>query len=264
MTAPTDSAQPVCGRVEKLFRMERHGTAMVELQHGDVLACTTGLGIEGDVHAHRLSPRQILVTLQSELDELKIAPGALRENLVISSNIAELFRPGTALVTDKGVEIDLTMYCEPCKRILPVVGDLGSMINRRGVLGYIRNGGPIALHDTITLRAHHHAALPESPYQKFLDFVPTIPAGKVVRYLDVTIAMGVADSFVRALPGYIKRSTGLNIPLHRIVNAHGALLNYVPDQAELLLREGLAIEVRREGLGSPLGSVELDRHLWRG
>ncbi|MES3023674.1 MAG: MGMT family protein [Pseudomonadota bacterium] len=257
-----NSSPILSGRVEKLFRKERHGEATVELRPGDTLECIAGLGISGDVHANRLSPRQILLTLQSELDELEIAAGALHENLVISTSSREFFQPGTALTTNNGVEIRLTMFCEPCKRISPVVRDLVSMVNRRGILGQIEKGGIIQVGDTINLHPNRYAALPESTYQKFLDFVPTIPVGKVVRLLDVTIAIGVADSFVRAVPGYIKRSVGYDIPLHRIVNAQGKLLAYVPNQAEKLSQEGIDVEIKTERY--PLGAVELKSHLWQG
>lgn len=251
------------GRVERLFRKERRGEEMVELADGEEFECIPGFGIQGDVHAHRLSPRQILITLQSELEDLKIEPGALFENLVISTASPEAFRPGTAITTDKGVHIDLTMFCEPCQRILPVSRDLGAMIGRRGVLGYFRRGGTIAQGDGIILHANHHAALPESPYQKFLDFVPMIPSGKVVRYQDLAIAMGVANSFVRALPGYIKRSAATGIPLHRIVNSRGGLLACLPLQATRLSQEGVRVE-QQPGLRDGCAWVRLENYLWQG
>ena len=235
---------------------------MVEAGPADTFACITGWGVAGDSNAHRLSPRQILLTLQSELETLNIAPGALRENIVISIDEPQAFRPGTRIITDKGVEIDLTMYCEPCQQILPIVRDLGSMIQRRGVLGYIRQGGEITQGDGIMLVADHHAPLPESPYQRFLDFVPRIPAGKVVRYRDLAIAIGVADSFVRALPGYIKRSADNQLPLHRIVNARGELLSYVPGHAATLSREGVQVEFDRANTARAW--VQLERYLWLG
>lgn len=252
------------GRIEHLFRKERHGSALIRLAQCDAIECVSGLGIAGDVHAHRLSPRQILVTLQSELDALRIAPGALRENLVISASSPEFFRPGSALITRSGVEIRLTMFCEPCKVILPVVRDLASMVNRRGILGYIEKGGSIATGDELCLQPDRYLALPESPFEKFLDFVATIPVGKVVRYSDVAIAMGVADSFVRAIPGYIKRSSGANLPVHRIVSGRGGLLPYVPYQADKLTAEGVHVTLHADLVDSSPGTVALKSHLWQG
>ncbi len=240
------------GRVEQLFIKVRRGEAMVEC---DALDCETALGVDGDVHANRLSPRQILVTLRSELDALALAPGVLFENMVISMADAAHFKPGAAIVTDGGVEIRLTMFCEPCKRIARVVPNLGAMINRRGVLGAIVRGGQIRRGDAVTVMPARYAALPESPAQKFRDFVSTIPAGKVVRYFDVAVAMGVDQSFIRALPGYIRRNMMDQLPVHRIVNAQGMLLDFVHGQQARLVDEGVRVTS---------GSVDLHAFLWKG
>ena len=243
---------PAPGRVEKLFIKVRRGEPLVEC---DALDCAAALGIDGDVHANRLSPRQILVTLQSELAALALAPGVLFENMVVSMSDAAPFKPGAAIVTDGGVEIRLTMFCEPCKRIARVVPNLAAVVNRRGVLGTIVRGGAIRRGDAVTIIPARYAALPESPAQKFRDFVSTIPAGKVVRYLDVAIAMGVDQSFIRALPGYIKRHMPDQLPVHRIVNAQGKLLDFVHGQQARLADEGVRVTS---------GSVDLHSFLWTG
>lgn len=225
------------GVIDGLYLKRRHG----ELTHEAALQCVAGLGIVDDVHANRLSPRQVLLTLSSELEQLGIAPGALQENIVISCDRPELFRPGSALLSASGVEIALTMFCEPCKRIAHLAPKLGMLIHRRGVLGRFVTGGELRVGESFELIAGRYVALPESPYQNFLDVVAAIPAGRVLRYADVAIAMGVADSFVRALPGYIRRSVDLGLPLHRIVNARGQLPNLVPAQAARLQAEGVTV-----------------------
>lgn len=219
------------------------------------MMCQAGLGIEGDAHASRLSPRQILITAASELAALGIAPGALGENMVIGCQRPELLRPGSALVTAPGVVIRLTMYCEACRRVAHLAPDLGRLLHRRGVLGVIEAGGALRVGDAVELIGDRYRPLPESPYQKFLDFLPAIPQGRVLRYADVALAIGVADSFVRALPAYIRRSGGRGLPLHRIVNARGELPNLIPDQAGKLLAEGVSVRAN---------AVELARHLWHG
>lgn len=238
-------------KAEHLFVKARHGKPMAAAES---LPLVAGLGIKDDVNAHRLSPRQILVTVASELDALALPPGALRENLVISTDRLGDFQPGSALTTAGGVEIRLTMYCEPCKQLLPLAADLAGMIGRRGILGVVVGGGQLRRGDVLELISGRYPALPESAYQKFLDFVPTIPRGRVVRYSDVALAIGADNSFVRAIPGYIKRSIDAGVPLHRIVSARGHLLATLPDQAEKLLAEGVLSN----------GAVELDTFLWRG
>ncbi|MYM73842.1 hypothetical protein GTP56_16750 [Duganella sp. FT134W] len=241
-------------RIERLYLKPARGQPLRALGQREAMVCEAGLGIHGDAHANRLSPRQVLVTLASELRALDIAPGALGENIVLSSQQPSLLRPGTALVTAAGVEIRLTMFCEACRRISHVAPNLRQLLRRRGVLGVIEMGGELRIGDALTLVDGRYRALPESAYQKFLDFVPTIPVGRVLRYGDVAVAIGVADSFVRALPGYIKRSTSL--PVHRIVNARGELLNFLPEQAARLQAEGV---VNQGG-----AVVDLQRYLWRG
>ena len=236
------------GVIDGLYLKRRHG----ELASEAALQCIAGFGIVDDVHANRLSPRQVLLTLTSELAQLGIAPGALQENIVIGCGRPELFRPGSALLSASGVEIALTMFCEPCKRIAHLAPKLGRLIHRRGVLGRVVTGGELRAGEPFELIPGRYEALPESPYQKFLDVVAAIPAGRVLRYADVAIAMGVADSFVRALPGYIRRSVGRELPLHRIVNARGSLPDLVPAQATLLQTEGITVEDNTISLASCL------------
>lgn len=238
-------------KVEQLFVKTRHGKPMTA---ADSLTLVAGLGIEGDVNAHRLSPRQVLVTIASELEALALPTNALRENLVIATDAPDNFKPGSALTSAGGLEIRLTMHCEPCKQLLPLVGNLAGMIARRGILGVVVSGGQLQRDEVLALIPGRYPALPESVYQKFLDFVATIPRGRVVRYADVAMAIGADNSFVRAIPGYIKRSLGAGLPLHRIVSARGQLLATLPGQAEMLSAEGVP----------STGAVDLKACLWQG
>ncbi|USX28146.1 MGMT family protein [Oxalobacteraceae bacterium OTU3CINTB1] len=238
-------------KAEYLFIKTRHGKPMAP---AGSLTLVEGLGIQDDINAHRLSPRHILVTIASELEALSLPAGALRENLVISTDRPGDFQPGSALTSASGVEIRLTMHCEPCKQLLPLVDDLAGMIGRRGILGVVVAGGQLQRGDTLELLPGRYPALPESVYQKFLDFVQTIPRGRVVRYSDVALAIGADPGFVRAIPGYIKRSLATGVPLHRIVTARGHLLATIPDQAERLMAEGVPSD----------GAVELGTFLWHG
>lgn len=252
------------GKIEHLYIKGAHGKPTVELEDGALMRCEQGFGIVGDVHANRLSPRQVLITMACELEELRIAPGSLRENIVIASGHPEWFQPGSSIVTQSGVEIRLTMFCEPCQRIGHVEENFAKLVNRRGVLGFFMQGGAIRRCDSLRLIPNQYAPLAESPYHKFLDFMQTIPAGRVVRYIDVTVGIGVADSFVRAIPGYIKRSLGSPLPLHRIVNGQGHLLDFIPNQARELESEGIAVRVGAAPFGQGSRSVSLSKYLWQG
>jgi len=244
---PLDTQLP---RIERLFVKPARNEPMRAVE---ALALVARFGIAGDIHAHKLSPRQVLVTLTSELDALGLAPGTLYENLVIEGAVPEDFRPGSAIVSG-AVEIRLTMHCEPCQRIAPLVGNLAAMVGRRGILGVVVHGGTLRTGDAVSLIPGRYSPLPASVQQKFSDFVATIPAGRVVRYRDVTMAIGVDDSFVRALPGYIRRNLDAGLPLHRIVDGRGQLLAALPQQAGMLAAEGVPSD----------GAVDLSRFLWQG
>lgn len=245
------------GRITALYLKPAHGRAGIALGPAQTMRCVAGVGIDGDVHAHRLSPRQVLVTLASELAALGIAAGALGENIVLACDRPDLLRPGAALRTASGVDIRLTMFCEPCRRIAHIEPRLSRLLHRRGVLGVVEAGGELRLGDAIELIPGRYAPLAESAYQKFLDFLPSIPAGRVVRYADIALAIGADASFVRALPGYIKRGAGQGLPLHRVVTARGALLPFMPGQGALLHAEGV---IERDDATT----VDLSRVLWQG
>ncbi|MEO5934552.1 MAG: MGMT family protein [Duganella sp.] len=182
------------------------------------------------------------------------------EQLFVKTGHGEPMKAADALIGAGGLEIRLTMYCEPCKQLLPLVtdladlADLAGLIGRRGILGVVVGGGRLRPGQTLELIPGRHPALPESPYQRFLDFIPTIPRGKVVRYGDVAMAIGADNSFVRAIPDYIKRSLASDIPSHRIVSARGQLLATVPEQARRLMAEGVPSN----------GAVDLGTVLWQG
>lgn len=244
----------IAGYVEKLFVKAAPGAPVTALAHGTAMRCSAGFGIEGDVHANRLSPRQVLITARCELDALSLDAGVLHENLVVSLPSAASLRPGLALVTERGVVIWLTMYCEPCQRIAVVAPDLRALIHRRGVLGRVVEGGEIVAGDGIELVPDRYPALPESMLLRFFEVVASIPQGRVARYRDVTIAMGAADSFVRAIPGYIRRNAGAGLPTHRIVDVKGRLPGIVQCQANRLEEEGVRVR---------FDAVDLNQYLWR-
>ncbi|MEO7493973.1 MAG: MGMT family protein [Massilia sp.] len=264
MTAAIGQGHEHSGHIEQLFLMARHGSATAVIDDNRALACVAGLGITGDVHANRLSPRQILITLRSQLDALGIAPGALRENMVIALDSPAHFVPGARIVSSGGVEIWLTMYCEPCARIQALGHGLRTLIHRRGILGRIVASGALRAGDGLRIEPGCYRPLPESAYQRFLDFMRSVPAGHVVRYKDVVIGMGAADSFVRALPAYIKRSAGEDIARHRIVNARGQLLPFVRRQVEMLAAEGVQFEQGSDSAEQDKSAVDLRRYLWNG
>jgi alkylated DNA nucleotide flippase Atl1 len=227
----------------------------------DASNCGPDTASFGDVNANSLSPRQVLVTRGEDLRDFDIEAGDLRENIVVDGIDAERFVPGARLEIGE-VAIRLTFHCEPCKRISHLVPSLKVILNRRGVLGVVVSSGFVAIGDDVTILPNEYPALPERPFDRFCGFIAEVPAGRVVSYRHVTAGMGVASSYMRAIPRYVSQS--MSGTVHRVVDSEGGLIeSYVPGQLVKLVAEG--VEVRTEcGLFEERGRsfVDLERYGW--
>jgi alkylated DNA nucleotide flippase Atl1 len=236
--------------VRRVFVKSASGAPMIE-PINQILKIKAGYGIEGDKNAHPFSPRQVLIVRQEDLESFRIPPGELRENVILEGCPEADFQPGALLALGDAVKIRLTLHCEPCKRIGHVVPHLKSILRHRGVLGVALADGCISAGQPVSVTPRAYPELPAVPYQRFLGFIARVPKGKVVTYRQVVIGMGVAESYMRAIPKYIQQTDAARYPVHRIVNAEGRLIvSYVPTQPEALRSEN----VRLNGAG-PLGHV---------
>jgi alkylated DNA nucleotide flippase Atl1 len=244
------------GTVAQLFCKLSRGAAVV--QSSQVLL-KAGLGIDRDIHAHRLSPRQVLVVRAEDLLELSIAPGQLSENIVISGIGADQFVPGARLEFASGAVVRLTFYCEPCKRIGHLVSSLEAIAQKRGILGVVVRDGLVSVDAKVKVETHAFPPLSEVPYERFLEFLLKIPAGKVVTYQTVIIGIGVDRSYFRALPGYLRKADAAGYPAYKVLDSKGYLIPHVVDQGDQLMAEN--IEINYE---SASASVLLERYSWEG
>ncbi len=60
--------------------------------------------------------------------------------------------------------------------------------------------------DAVEVRSARQPALSDVPYERFTCFLRHVPPGMVVDYKQVTVGMGVAESYVRAIPRYLRRA----------------------------------------------------------
>ncbi|MEM9161452.1 MAG: MOSC domain-containing protein, partial [Cyanobacteria bacterium P01_F01_bin.4] len=128
------------GVVCQLFVKRGTGQPMQPVETLNLIA---GNGIQEDVNANPMSPRQLLVVRQEDLAEFEIAPGALRENIVVAGLSAEAVAPGAKLLFDGGATIRLTFYCEPCQHVKPWVPSLKQIEQKRGILGVVLTAGKV-------------------------------------------------------------------------------------------------------------------------
>jgi alkylated DNA nucleotide flippase Atl1 len=236
-------------RIQALFIRPRRETPLGE--PAEQLHLLRGQGIEGDLHRQPASPRQVLVVRNEDIAEFDIAPGALGENMLISGLSEAVFIPGAKLQIGQAA-VRLTMHCEPCRRIRPLVSSLALLENRRGLLGVVVQTGLIKVGDALSIDSTRFEPLPEKPYLRFLQILDQIPPGQVVSYKQIMLGMGVASSYARALPGYLRKAGGY--PIHRIVDSQGALIEaHVPHQAQMLAAEGVKHQE---------GQIDLKRYGW--
>jgi alkylated DNA nucleotide flippase Atl1 len=252
------------GVVSKLFGKLAKGSSVLELYQCHLKA---GYGIEGDVHANPLSPRQVLIMCQEDLQQgslgfgpiADIDPGEFSENILIKGIAADQFVPGAELRFAGGAAIRLTFYCEPCKRIADLVWSLSDIVQKRGILGVVVNDGVLTVGAEFTIQAGVFEALSEIPYQRFLDFLAQIPMGKVATYSSVLVGIGVDRGYLRAIPGYLQKAVLAGYPAHRVLDSKGCLTAHVADQKALLMAEGIEV---MDNPDKP--AVSIEQYLWNG
>ncbi|MFN6567510.1 MAG: MGMT family protein [Dendronalium sp. ChiSLP03b] len=224
------------GSILHLFTKQKHSSPMREVQ---TLNLKLVHGIKGDINANPISPRQVLVVRHEDIVELAIQPGELRENVVITGIESKNFVPGALINFDSGAAIRLTFHCEPCKRIAHLVKSLKVIQGRRGILGVVIKSGAIQVGSNCQIEPNRFPALSENVYERFLSFIKKVPSGKVVTYKQIIQAIGVDNSYMRVIPIYIKKTSLINYPIHRILDSKGNLITYIPNQKDKLESEGI-------------------------
>lgn len=243
-----------------LFTKVKSGSTMVELK---TLNLKVGHGIEGDINADAISPRQILIVRNEDILDLSIQPGDLRENIVVTGIEFDNFIPGSLLTFESGAAIRLTFHCEPCKRIAHLVKSLKTIQYKRGILGVVIKSGKIQVGSNFQLKTNEFTALSENPYQRFLNFIIKIPSGKVVTYKQIIKGMGVDNSYLRAIPTYLKKASDTDYPVHRILDSQGYLITYVNQQKNKLEAEEIKVLSDTDVLGNlNKNFVHIKDYLW--
>lgn len=246
--------------ITHLFTKLKPGSAMVERK---TLNLKVGYGIEEDINAEPISPRQVLIVRYEDIFDLLIQPGELRENIVVTGREFDDFIPGNLLTFESGAAIRLTFHCEPCKRIAHLVESFKSIQGKRGILGVVIQSGKIQVGSSFQVQAHKFSALSENPYERFINFIIKIPSGKVVTYKQIIKGIGVDNSYLRAIPAYLKKTSATDYPLHRILDSKGYLITYVSQQKNKLETEGVKVLSEADLLGNLDKSfVNIKDYLW--
>jgi MOSC domain-containing protein YiiM len=190
------------GRIEALALRPSLAAPHGRVDRVRAIACQ---GLEGDVHADPLSPRQLLLAGTDAYDAFALAPHALRENLLVDVDTSRL-ASGTVLQVGDGVLLRLMFQCEACGHLDAHRPGLSTRIGtRRGMLARVLRGGEIRPGDRIRT-----AGTPLPPWsddwrERIVHVLDTLPPASVVTYKRLAQLAGVASSYCRAFPGMIAR-----------------------------------------------------------
>jgi MOSC domain-containing protein YiiM len=169
------------------------------------LVMRAGAGIDGDVHADALSPRQLLLASASAYEDFALEPHALRENLLLDVDTACL-GSGTVLQVGAEVRLRLMFQCEACGQLDLRQSGLSRRLGlRRGMLARVLDGGTIRRGDRV-----RDLGILEHPWrddwrervQRVLD---AVPAAAVIEYRQLARLAGIQSSYCRAFPKLLAR-----------------------------------------------------------
>jgi alkylated DNA nucleotide flippase Atl1 len=164
-----------------------------------------GLGLDGDVHADPLSPRQLLLAGTDVYAAFALPPHALRENLLVDLDTARL-ASGTVLQVGEHVLLRLMFQCESCGHLDVHRPGLSTRIGtRRGMLARVLRGGDIHPGDRVRIAGPPLPAWSDDWRERVVHVLDALPPRSVVTYKRLAQLAGVASTYCRAFPGIIAR-----------------------------------------------------------
>ncbi len=176
--------------VTDLFIKRAHGQGMERVS---AFRFTT----QGIADGVRCSPlRQVLITSASVTAECGLAPGDLRENMVVDVDGFYDLPSGTVVRVGQAL-IRLTFHCEPCKKILHLV-KFDRILHKRGFLGSFLNSGTIGVGDAVSVTEQRLEAIPYAVKDRIRWFMANKQAS--LGAIDLAHALGLPSSYARALP----------------------------------------------------------------
>lgn len=117
----------------------------------DRVTALTARGLDGDRHARPGSHRQVLLVEQEVLEQLGLAPGAIREQVTVRGlDLAGL--PAGAVLRAGDARLAVAGPCDPCARMDEIRNGLrATLAGRRGRFVSVLAGGSLAVGDAIAI-----------------------------------------------------------------------------------------------------------------
>ncbi|MFK3739282.1 MOSC domain-containing protein [Massilia sp. TN1-12] len=162
-------------------------------------------GLDGDVHADPLSPRQLLLAGRAAYADLDLPAHALRENLLLDIDTAHL-ASGTVLQVGSDVLLRLMFQCEACGQLdLQRRGLARALGARRGVLARVLAGGEIRPGDRVRDVGRLLPAWSDDWRERVVRVLDAVPPGHAVEYRQLARLAGIASTYCRAFPAVLRR-----------------------------------------------------------
>jgi hypothetical protein len=160
----------------------------------------TGIGIDSDLHADPLSPRQLLLASSGAYADFGLPVHALRENLLIDADTAQL-ASGTVLQIGAEVRLRMMFQCEACGRLDAIEPGLAARIGgRRGMLARVLTGGVVRQGDDLRNLGVLAQPWPEDWRERVRRVLDAVPPGSVLEYRHLARLAGIQSSYCRAFP----------------------------------------------------------------
>ena len=135
--------------VRALFIKREKGGRSIRLQSAHAVEG----GLDGDHHTGSTRRRQILLMSGNVLDELRIEPGAISENVVVDGLDVMTLQPGQQLQLGEAL-VAVTFPCEPCVQMDRVrYGLQDELQSRRGMFVKVIAPGIVRVGDSVEIRA---------------------------------------------------------------------------------------------------------------
>jgi MOSC domain-containing protein YiiM len=163
------------------------------------------IGLADDIHADRLSPRQLLLASAHIYEKFALPSHALRENLLVDLDTSAL-TSGTVLQVGPQVTLRLMFQCEACGQLDRMQAGLAGRIGQhRGMLARVLTGGMIRTGDAILDLGVQTRPWSDDWRERVAQVLDAAPDGKVLAYRDLARLAGIQSSYCRAFPRVLAR-----------------------------------------------------------
>ena len=151
------------GRVVSLQLCKEHREPMSPTQKAVAIS---GIGLEGDRHAIKGNPRQVLLVDKETLDTLDVAPGTVKENITVEGLDFSAIQAGQVFFIGDEVTLEATGICVRCSRMDEIRPGLQQALDGRGgMLAMVLNGGKIKVGDAVRVEPSREAIQTEAARQ---------------------------------------------------------------------------------------------------